>query len=273
MKYLTHIKNFLYKDRYIIIASVIIGIAFTIVYSSYTFGEKTVQDIADKVIRFHVIANSDDPNDQALKRAVRDEILKVMAPKLKKSKSLQQSREILKINTTLMIQIAQRTIQKWGKEYTVEANLTQSFFPTKRYGDVVLPAGEYEAMKVVIGKGKGQNWWCVMFPPLCFVDATHGTIPEESKDSLEKAIGNKEQYEILLTKQQEQKSSVEIKFKVVEMWQNYKHNKKAKKQSKPQEKNVNNNQNGKENVISKEKNSKSSKLMAEKGEQYSFLED
>lgn len=220
-------KEYLYKDRYFIAAAVVIGAMATVIFNTYSYAEQTVEDMASKVIRFHVIANSDSPEDQDLKRAVRDEILKVMSPKLKESKDLEQSREILLENKELMEEIAEKTIKAWDKEYEVEAKLTESYFPTKRYGDIVFPAGTYEAMKIIIGKGEGQNWWCVMFPPLCFVDATNGVVPETSKKDLESVLQNKEQYELLLAANQGE-PTIQVKFKVIEVWESLKQSTKVK---------------------------------------------
>lgn len=91
-------------------------------------------------------------------------------------------------------------------------------FPTKMYGDITLPAGTYEALRVVVGEGEGQNWWCVMFPPLCFVDATHGTIPDSVKEDLKNVL-TKEEYSIVASADQEDEIPIEIKFKVVEIFQ------------------------------------------------------
>ena len=125
---------------------------------------------SDQLIRFHVLANSDNEQDQALKRAVRDAILKAVSPKLAASKSLDESRQILKQVRPEIESIGRSVVKMWGKDYSVRTEFGHSSFPTKSYGSLVLPAGDYEALSVVIGKGQGSNWWCVLFPPLCFVD-------------------------------------------------------------------------------------------------------
>lgn len=129
----------------------------------------------DKLIRFHVLANSDSEQDQALKRAVRDAILKVVSPKLAVSKSLDESRQILKQVRPDMEKIGRSVVKMAGKDYSVRTEYGHFTFPTKSYGSLVLPAGNYEALRVVIGKGQGSNWWCVLFPPLCFVDIEQST--------------------------------------------------------------------------------------------------
>ena len=118
-------------------------------------------------------------------------------------------------------------ITRWGKDYSVEVLLGQANFPTKQYGDIILPAGEYEACRIIIGEGKGQNWWCVMFPPLCYVDVTHEIVPSEHKEHLQKTLP-KEEYE-LITKsigRSNKDIPVRFKFKVVELFNKKKSNKK-----------------------------------------------
>ncbi|WFA08517.1 stage II sporulation protein R [Tissierella sp. Yu-01] len=125
------------------------------------------------IIRFHVRANSDKAEDQELKLKVRDEILEVMVAKFEDSSSIDESREIIKENMNEIKVIAERVVKKYNYDYPVEISLGMDYFPTRKYGNMVFPQGEYETLLVTIGKGEGQNWWCVMFPPLCFVDITH----------------------------------------------------------------------------------------------------
>lgn len=149
--------------------------------------ENIVEDISEKLIRFHVLANSDSNIDQELKLRVKDEVLKYISPMLNKSESLEESREILKREDSNIIKIAENYIKSQGFDYTVETTLTRENFPVKEYGNIVLPQGEYEAYRILIGEGKGQNWWCVMFPPLCFIDVTKGQV---SYDETEKKMKN-----------------------------------------------------------------------------------
>ncbi|MGI6225588.1 MAG: stage II sporulation protein R [Peptococcales bacterium] len=128
----------------------------------------------DDLIRLHVLANSDDGEDQVLKYIVKDAIVKEMAPKFSSSKNIAESREILLANLSQVEMIARNTLEKQGSTLGVQAQYGRFFFPTKYYGDFSLPAGKYEAVKVIIGEGKGANWWCVLFPPLCFVAADKG---------------------------------------------------------------------------------------------------
>lgn len=137
--------------------------------------EETLASRPDQLIRFHVLANSDSEQDQALKRAVRDAILKEVSPKLAVSQSLAESRKVLQKLRPKMEEIARLVVKTWGKDYSVHTEYGHFSFPTKSYGSLVLPSGNYEALRVVIGEGQGSNWWCVLFPPLCFIDIEHST--------------------------------------------------------------------------------------------------
>lgn len=148
--------------------------------------------IQDEIIRFHVIANSDTYKDQELKLKVRDEVIKFLTPLLDKSSSIKESRKILKNNDKKVIDIAKKVIKENGYNYSVESELSRENFPEKIYGNIVLPQGEYEAYRILIGKSAGQNWWCVMFPPLCFVDVTKGEVAyNETERQMDKVIENK----------------------------------------------------------------------------------
>lgn len=136
----------------------------------------------ESLIRFHVIANSDSEEDQILKYAVRDEILKKVAPVLAQSGSLDESRRIIQDMEREMLDIADTVMKERGKDYSVTMDYGIHTFPTKSYGNTVLPAGEYEAVKIKIGKAQGANWWCVLFPPLCFVNVEESTtLPVDGK--------------------------------------------------------------------------------------------
>lgn len=187
-----------------------------LIFSAYS--EKVNKGLADNLVRLHVIANSDSPEDQSLKRDVRDAILNYMQGELKNSKDIEQTKYIINKNLGKIEEIAGNVVKKEGKSYPVKAMLGKYPFPTKAYGDITLPAGNYEALRVVIGKGDGANWWCVLFPPLCFVDATHGSIPDSMKEKLKDSL-NEEEYSIIASSDSDEDIPVKIKFKVVEFFQ------------------------------------------------------
>ena len=172
----------------------------------------------DNLIIFHVLANSDSDEDQNLKLKVRDEVISYLQPKLKDSKSIQESEKIILNEEDKLMDICKETIKENGYDYDVSINLGYSKFPTKQYSSVVLPAGEYKALKIVIGKGQGRNWWCVMFPPLCFVDEQNNVIDKETDEKL-KSVLTKDEYELIVEKDNKKVNDLQIKFKIVEVFQ------------------------------------------------------
>jgi len=125
---------------------------------------------SNQLIRLHIVANSDCAVDQTLKRKVRDEIIRRISPDFLGTQNIDTAREIAQANLGKIKEIASREIMAEGKDYPVEVKFGSHTFPTKHYGPFVLPAGNYESVQVIIGSGGGANWWCVLFPPLCFVD-------------------------------------------------------------------------------------------------------
>ncbi len=199
--------------------AIIIGFIFTLCISAYS--EDVQAKLAHQFVRFHVIANSDSVEDQALKLKVRDRIIEQTKPLFEQSENIKQTKQKINENIMLIEAMAQEEVVKSGADYKVTVFFGNYPFPTKKYGDVTLPAGNYEALRIVIGEGAGKNWWCVLFPPLCFVDATHGEVPEDAKQHLKKVL-TEEEYKIITTAQNEGEIPVVIKFKIVEWWQSSK---------------------------------------------------
>ncbi len=163
-------------------------------------------NLSQNIVRLHVIANSDSSSDQNLKLKVRDAILmKTKSDFTKKSDVKEKLDEYKKV--------AEETIKQNGYDYTVDVSYGNFRFPTKHYNNISLPAGFYDAVRVTIGSGKGKNWWCVMFPPLCFIDGTTDTAYAEEKLS---NLLDEESYDII-TSGQTGSFPFEIKFKIVEL--------------------------------------------------------
>lgn len=187
----------------------------------------TQEEIAEEILRLHVIANSDTEEDQALKLKVKDEIVRYLKEVLKEAEQLETAREIVGSRLQDLEKIAKDVITEEGYSYSVTASLGEQEFPVKMYGDLVFPAGIYQAVQVKIGGHQGKNWWCVLFPSLCFIDGTYSIVPEESKEKLEEVIGE-ENYKTLLTVEEENSevsdireehgtdSKIEIKWKIAE---------------------------------------------------------
>lgn len=174
------------------------------------------ENYKEKLIRFHVIANSDSDEDQELKLKVRDAVIEYLQPKLSKSKSISQSEDIIKNEYDQIEKISENIIKENGYTYDIKVGIEYSNFPTKQYSSVVLPAGEYKALKIVIGEGTGKNWWCVMFPPLCFIDEENGVIDKATDEKLKEVL-TEEEYNLITHKTKEEVSRVEVKFKIAEI--------------------------------------------------------
>lgn len=212
--------NILKKEKNILLLSIFIGTFITLLFmlATKSYSYNIQKGIADEVIRLHVLANSDEDYDQQLKIKVKDGIVKMLENELHNSMSKDETRIILLQNLDKIEDKAKEIIEENGYNYNVSTKITFDDFPTKQYGDVVLPAGEYEALKVEIGEAKGKNWWCVMFPPLCFVDASVKEVPKEDKDMLKSVLTDTE-YDIVTKADNENDIPIKIKFKIVEMWQ------------------------------------------------------
>ncbi len=168
----------------------------------------TVQQLSSKLIRLHVIANSDSPEDQDLKLRVRDAIIEAFNKEFEGIDDINVSREFIK----------SEEIKKSGKNYSVTAVFGKFLFPVKNYGYITLPAGEYEALRVIIGNGSGANWWCILFPPLCFVDVSQKQDPDETRMQMSRVLTPKEMAAIETAKAPED-VPIEIRFKVLDWWE------------------------------------------------------
>ena len=202
------------KVKMVIILTFLLFIYTNICAISYAQNIST--DIASSVFRLHVIANSDSKEDQDLKYKVRDNLLKYMNKICKDCTSKEDAISLVEKNKDIFKQIALDTIRNEGFFYDVNINIGNFEFPTKNYGDISLPAGLYDALRVEIGEAKGQNWWCVMFPPLCFVDISSGVVPEESKEVLQDNL-TEEEFALISDKSSDE---IQFKFKLLEFFNN-----------------------------------------------------
>lgn len=182
-----------------IAASILIGILFTT--SVVCYSENLEDSIADGIVRLHIIADSNREADQAVKLKVRDRILEEM--------TLFDSEEEIKENIEFFEKVANKVLEEEGFNYKAKAEFGKFNFPTKYYDGFALPKGEYKAVRVKLGSGEGENWWCVMFPPLCMVDAATGDM-----DSLLKETFG-DDYSVVAT---DGKPKFKIKFKLAELF-------------------------------------------------------
>ena len=200
------------KVKMVIILSFLLFIYTTI--CAFSYAQNISTDIANNVFRLHVIANSDSTEDQDLKYKVRDNLLSYMNEICKDCKTKQEAISLVEENKENFKQIALDTIKNEGYSYDVNIKIGNFEFPTKNYGDISLPAGYYDALRVEIGEAKGQNWWCVMFPPLCFVDVSSGVVPEDSKELLENNL-SEEEFALV---SESSDSEIQFKFKLLEFF-------------------------------------------------------
>lgn len=148
--------------------------------------------IAPDILRFHVLANSDLPGDQALKLEVKDFLLEEIRSGLGETASLSKEyvQDYILDNKTALETAADTCIEQCGFDYTAEICLETCEFPQKTYGDMTFPAGTYDAVRVILGNGAGQNFWCVLYPSLCYLDSTHAVVPDDSKELLKTLVAD-----------------------------------------------------------------------------------
>ncbi len=187
-----------------------ICVGFCIAASLVCTVNETENALANGVIRLHIRANSNSAEDQALKLKVRDRLLSESKKMMNRGMSIDEVRSYAQDNLNNIRTVAIDEIQKNGYDYNVNVNYGKSEFPVKSYGDMTLPAGTYEALVVEIGDSAGENWWCVMFPPLCFVD--EACVGPEAPEMLIESLGE-DTYDMVSN------DKIQIKFKVYELIQ------------------------------------------------------
>ncbi len=188
--------------------SVIVFVA-ALVISAVTYAKITQRSIASSVLRLHVIANSDSPSDQALKLSVRDRVLSEARELFESTASAENARETAKKNIRLLEKIAEDEVKRLGYSYKVSIKVGKFPFPVKVYDDIMLPSGQYDAVKITIGKGEGQNWWCVMYPPMCTLE---GITMDTGRRILKKDL-SKGEYSMISSQTQ----GAQIRFKIVDI--------------------------------------------------------
>lgn len=202
----SNIKNYIFIFFLLIIYILICTLSYVNAVST---------DISKSVFRLHVIANSDSEEDQNLKYIVRDNILEYMNEIAKDTSSKDEIIKLIDEHRDDFYNVAIQTIREQGYNYDVNINIGNFEFPTKTYGDISLPAGFYDALRIEIGNASGKNWWCVMFPPLCFVDVTSGIVDEDSKELMQENL-TEEEYSVI----SDDSTEFKLKFKLIEILQN-----------------------------------------------------
>ncbi len=210
-------KKFLNKEIFKKISILLVLLFIYVGISAISYAKTTSAEISESVFRLHVLANSDSAEDQALKYKVRDNLISYMNNICNKTTSKEEAISIASNHLDDFKKIAEQTIKENNFDYPVNVQIGNFDFPTKTYGDISLPAGTYDALRVEIGNAKGQNWWCVMFPPLCFIDVTSGVVPDESKELLKE---NMNEEDFALISDNNSHSNITFKFKLLEFFGN-----------------------------------------------------
>lgn len=208
------------KLNFIFILTILVFIYIALL--SFNYSKAVSSNLSDSVFRLHIIANSDSSADQELKLKVRDKIIEYMNTLTSNSSDKKDVISIVNNHLDSFKEIALNTIKENGYNYDVNIEIGNFHFPTKSYGDISFPAGNYDALKIEIGDAIGQNWWCVLFPPLCFVNSSTGVVPDDSKNTLKENI-NSESYEIISegNNSNDNTSDIKIKFKIIEFLNNF----------------------------------------------------
>ena len=214
---LKNAKNIKYEKYIFIIKKIVLFLFLFSVYiflSAYSYVKAISNDLSDNIFRLHIIANSDSEEDQDLKYIVRDNLIEYMNKICSSCKSKEDVIIVVKNNLDNFTKITEKVISENGYLYPVSVEIGNFDFPTKNYGDISLPSGYYDALRIKIGKSSGKNWWCVMFPPLCFINPSTGIVPEESKETLKQNL-SKEDYSII---SETNNYEYNFKFKLIEFF-------------------------------------------------------
>lgn len=208
------------KEKWYWCAAVVIGVAFSAGFGAHWtkgYSQMIQGGISAKVVRFHVLANSDSEEDQALKLKVRDRVLQEYGELLASCESKEATLDALSGAKVEICQIAQAEVIAQGYQYPVSVSIVREEFPFKRYDDLIFPAGIYDALRIEIGEAEGHNWWCVLYPQMCYVDASWGFSTAESHQRLENTLTEEEF--LVVSAMSQGDITPKVKFKVVEWWQ------------------------------------------------------
>ncbi len=166
--------------------------------------------IASKILRFHVLANSDSKSDQEVKAKVRDAVGTYLGPLLEEADDIEETRKIVNDHMEEIIEVSKQTLRENGYDYAVEASVTHTDFPEKKYGSYTFPKGTYEALEIIIGEGEGKNWWCVLYPNMCFKGSVYEVVEDEAGEELREVLSAWEYADVF------DSGEVELRWKALE---------------------------------------------------------
>ncbi len=192
---------------------ILIGILLGIYIGTNVLGYDFLQpSIASKILRFHVLANSDSVGDQEVKEKVRDAVGVYLQPLLADADSLEETKQIIGENMEGIETISRQTLKEYGYDYPVKVCITRTDFPEKSYGAYTFPKGEYEALQISIGEAAGQNWWCVLYPNMCFRGSVFEVVEESAGQALREVLNPWEYADVF------DSGKVEVQFKFLEFF-------------------------------------------------------
>lgn len=183
-------------------------LVFAFLFSYITPFIETSENISEEVFRLHILANSDSDADQQLKLKVRDEILKKGENVFASSDSIEETIKLCRDNIGVFQETAEQCLKENGSNYSVKVYVDKEYFNTRKYDEITLPSGIYNALKIVIGQGKGHNWWCVMFPAICLSSVTDDELNKYLTEDEQKLVNSDSKYE--------------VRFKIVEIYEKLK---------------------------------------------------
>ena len=183
-----------------------------IVSTAISYSIKAFAGLEENIFRLHILANSDSVEDQSLKLLVRDGILDYMKEINKNSNNKDLTMQNTKEHLDEIQKRCEQILKENGSDYSVSLEIGNFYFPTKYYGNISLPAGNYDALRIKIGEAKGQNWWCSLFPPLCFIDISSGYLSDEDSQILEENLSD-EEFMLISSSSPD----IKLKFKILEL--------------------------------------------------------
>lgn len=192
-----------------ILVGILLGIYIGTNVLEYDFLQPS---IASKILRFHVLANSDSVGDQEVKEKVRDAVGVYLQPLLAGADSLEETKQIIGENMEGIETISRQTLKEYGYDYPVKVCITRTDFPEKSYGAYTFPKGEYEALQISIGEAAGQNWWCVLYPNMCFRGSVFEVVEEAAGQALREVLNPWEYADVF------DSGEVEVRFKFLEFF-------------------------------------------------------
>lgn len=199
------------RDLFLCITCILLALLFSM-SEERNAEEAMAARIAPEILRFHVLANSDSTEDQNLKLKVRTMLLNTIYEEMGEKASLEETKKYVRSHKNRLEKKAETYMKTLGYDYPAHMELTKTYFPTKTYGDMVFPCGNYEAVRVKIGEGKGRNWWCVLYPPLCFVDSSYAVVPDTSKEILKESLDPSDYLKL-----NKDNTKIHVKLKLVEL--------------------------------------------------------